>query len=791
MRRRHRFLATVGLAASAISAASAQTAPAPAPQDEAPAQASTVEPANTTGVADIVVTATRRSENLQRAPIAVTAVSGDALVSAGVTKPTELTSVVPALQVVSAGGSYSQFYLRGVGNFNGNALSDPAVAFNVDGVYIGRPSSTTGFFYDLERVEVVKGPQGTLYGRNATGGAVNVITHKADLGRTEADATVSYGNYNAVESQADVNLPIGDKVALRAAGTYVRHDPYMQDGTDQQDDLGGRLSLKAQPTSTLTINLVADYFRQRGAGTGGTPLELGIDARPGYLSAAGNGFVTALPNTLLGRTNGPFRAAPYLHNEFWGVSGSIDLATPAGTITVIPAHREGKLDFLSDFPGFYVGSREHDYQTSVETRLTSDASKPFTYIVGAFFYQEKNDVPFFYVNQQSNLNVDSYVQNIHSMATFGRIGYEIVPGLRISAGARYTTEDKSLDGQLLGALRTCVRPSSYFPTYVPGCPTAQPFAVDGTYPAPNFNPAVDGTLTIPSVIDNSGARQKRLSVDKVTYRVGADWQVTSRNLVYASYETGFKSGGAFFSADAGIYRPETIRALTLGSKNRFFEDRLQVNLEGFLWRYRDQQITHIITDSSRNAILATENVGRATFKGVEAEVRLRPVPRTTLGADVQYLSAVYNDFTYSEPNFNGGAGNGTGCVNTSVTATNYVVNCSGKRPPNAPQWTLNLDAQQNAHLGGGLASLQVRGHYQTTTLTGLEFTPIEYQRAYWTADAQLSFTPEGRRLTISAFVNNAFNKTVLASSFPAPFTFFTSGSLRPPRTYGLRLAGHF
>ena len=221
------------------------------------------------GLNDIVVTAQRRSENLQRAAIAVSAIGGDALRDANITKPTELTTVVPALQVATSAGPYSLFYLRGVGNFNGNALSDSAVAFNFDGVYVGRPSSTTGFFYDLDRVEVVKGPQGTLYGRNATGGAINVIARKPELDKIGAEATAEYGNYNALRLDGAINLPLGDIAAIRAAGIYVKHDGYMKDGTDRQDDLGGRLSLRVEPSTNLSINVVGDYFRQRGTGPGG------------------------------------------------------------------------------------------------------------------------------------------------------------------------------------------------------------------------------------------------------------------------------------------------------------------------------------------------------------------------------------------------------------------------------------------------------------------------------------------------------------------------------------------
>ena len=131
------------------------------------------------------------------------------------------------------------FYLRGVGNFSANALSDSAIAFNIDGVFVARPSSTSGVLYDIDRIEVLKGPQGTLYGRNATGGAINIITRKPELGKFGGDASVSYGNYDAIQFNGALNAPLGERAAVRVAGQYVKHDGYMTDGTSDQDDLAG------------------------------------------------------------------------------------------------------------------------------------------------------------------------------------------------------------------------------------------------------------------------------------------------------------------------------------------------------------------------------------------------------------------------------------------------------------------------------------------------------------------------------------------------------------------------
>src|SRR5271165_1867183 len=186
---------------------------ASAPAEATQASSTEAQPA---GLEEIVVTAQRREENLQHAAISVTAVSGAELSDAGAIKVQDLTQLVPSLQVTTAAGPYPLFYMRGVGNFNGNGFSDSAVAYNLDGVYIARPSSTQGNFYDLSRVEVLKGPQGTLYGRNATGGAINVITNKPTDEFT-GEATIDFGNYDTKNINAVLNVPFSPTVAARLA----------------------------------------------------------------------------------------------------------------------------------------------------------------------------------------------------------------------------------------------------------------------------------------------------------------------------------------------------------------------------------------------------------------------------------------------------------------------------------------------------------------------------------------------------------------------------------------------
>ena len=779
-----RFLFTVAASAVALSSpAGAQNAAPNAPG--APNATQTAgEPEQ--GLQEIVVTAQRRQENLQRAAIAVSSVNGDALRSASVVNPTQLTAIVPALQIAATNSGFN-FYLRGVGYVNGNPLSESAIAFNYAGVYIGRPASTAAFFYDLERVEVVKGPQGTLYGRNATGGAINVIP-KAPVDVLEGSFNLELGNYDTVNAQAAANIPISDQVAMRASAFVARHDGYMHDGTDDQKDVGGRFQLRLKPTERLKINILADYAHQGGRGGGATPVPLGIGNRDGVSSAAGQAYYQSVPHTLGGRNFFGIPPIEHQDNDFAGISATIDWESPFGTLTVIPSYRSSKVDAQSATVGFVIQETDKTKERSLEARFASNQCQPLKVLIGGYYYDADTHAPLFLVNNQFDLTRQSFKTGTKSLAAFGRATYDISSAFRINGGLRYTDEKKYLDGTDLLLDRVCL--GGLF-----ACPNAQVFTFGDLAP-PDVTivngvvvPQVraDGTLQVGSLINkNDDARFKRL-----TWRVGTELDVGPANLLYASYETGFKSGGFYFTHDAGVYKPERIKAWTLGSKNRFSGNKLQVNLEAFWWTYSDQQISHVTLDSAGSAVLPTENIGKATLRGVEGEVSYLLTRGTLLTADAQYLDAKYNDFVYSVPNF--GAPPSTTCPAT-LAGVNYAVNCSGRRPPQAPKWTVNLSAQQTfTFANDGTVVLLGRMHYQSKTLTSLEFLPDEEQRGYTTFDASVTYSGPGKHYYIGAFVNNLTNKTVLGGSFIPPFSLnsFIVGILRPPRTYGVRAGFDF
>lgn len=754
------------------------------------------------GIQDIVVTAQRKSENLQRAPIAITAIDGDDIREAGIVTPQSLTTLVPALQVIS-GGTYPLYYLRGVGNFNGNPLSDSAVAVNFNDVYIGRPTSTYGLFYDLERVEVLKGPQGTLYGRNATGGSINVLPRKPRLGEFGGEASLEYGNYDTIRFDAAANIPISDKAAARVAGIVARHDGYLNNGNADQNDVGARLSFLVEPTPDLTINLSGDYYSQKGNGAGSVVLPNGVKDRIDITSPAGGAFFTTQPVSIAGRNFNALSNNTQQNNKYWGASANVSWTPEWGSVTFIPAYRAASLDFVTNSPGFQIAQREKDKQFSAELRIASNEDNPLRWLVGGFYFKEDINVPLFAPNLQYNVSFLTYKTGTESSAAFGRLTYEIADNFRVSAAGRYTHEKKFLDGTNFGQNRLCVD----FPAFntlgqvnISGpCPGAARFPAGITGPVSAqipFNPAfpfvglneIYGRTAIfqtASIIDTDD----ELTVNRFTWRLAADWEITPQNLLYANFETGFKAGGFFFTADDGTYAPEKIKAFTVGSKNRFFDNKLQLNVEGFYWRYSDQQISFIGQDSQRNFILPTRNVGKANYKGIEIETQFALTDNTLLKADVQYLDAVYKSFVYQIPNQGPPA---TGCQVSGLASPSVTLNCSGFRPPNAPKWTVNLGAEQTIPLAGGAnIVLNGRGHYQSDTLVGLNFLPTEVQDGYWQVDGSVTFNAADDRFYVTAFINNAFDKRVITGTNLVGLGSFSVAQLNNPQTYGLRAGFKF
>ncbi len=456
------ILASTSVVAILATPAFAQSQPETPPAAEnAPqgAAVGTTDPAAEGGIPDVIITAQRTEQSAQRAPLAIDVVRPEELVRQNVTRPEDLARVAPSLVGTNNGGANTTFFLRGVGNFTNNSYSDPAIAFNYDGVYLGRPTNAQGLFYDLQRVEVLKGPQGTLYGRNATGGAVNVIPNRPVPGRNSGEFSASYGNYDAVQGQAAVNIATGTGSALRLAGTFARHDGYLSDGTSDQKMYGLRGQFLAEVTPDLTTRLGVDYTHDGGKGKGsyqygttflsGTEYLFvdapGLNPKIGVLDPRTNAFFTQQFIASVGRRADALTTKPYQDNSFWGVTNETNWRTSAGTLTVQAAYREGHIDSLStaaQFRGFLT--REDNSQVSVEARFGGKLGS-LDYLVGAFYFDEEIDADLV-INQITSTPFQTYKTGTESKAVFGRLAWHATPELTFTAGGRYTKEHKKFDG---------------------------------------------------------------------------------------------------------------------------------------------------------------------------------------------------------------------------------------------------------------------------------------------------------------------------------------------------------
>ncbi|SFG42930.1 iron complex outermembrane recepter protein [Novosphingobium sp. CF614] len=779
------------------------------------------------GIGEIIVTAQRKEETLQDAAIAIDAVGGNDLIARGITQADNLTKAVPAISITNGGGSNTSIFIRGVGNITTSSYNDPAVTPSYDGVVLGRAAGAFGAaFYDLARVEVLKGPQGILYGRNATGGAVNIIPNAPVLGESSGGFTVSAGNYDAVNAEGHLNLTIGDNSALRVAATRQVHDGYNRDGSDDLDRSGLRAQFLFEPSDTLRIKLGADYTKVDGVGAGPsyigtfipgetfTFVPSGLDSSEGMYTDAANAF----RNTSLGAPGFGFLDSMNQQQSndatYWGVNAQIDLDTSIGTLTVIPAYRKTKAESYFYGPAFNTAyTNERDNQFSLETRLAGSVGM-VDYVVGGFYFDEKVQNTGEY-NQEFVLPIQHYTHKTTSYAGFGQLTFNVSDSFRVVGGLRYTHDKKSIDGVINNFITFCggIPPVTPPASFAAGC------AAPGALPHyPNFTSTSD---TIGWLVDNawipatstltsgnqvfpllSGAGlilktdfpvQDSGSFSKLTWKAGVEYDVTPDSLLYATAESGYRAGGFQLSEGNPTYNPETITAFTIGSKNRFLNNKVQLNIEGFLWKYKDQQIGYFTVSDDGVLVNTINNAGRADIKGFDVDLTVKPFFLTTLNAKVQYLDSKYKEFTRitAPPRHN---------INCPSTLTGQTLSdgtpiisfdCSGKPLLFSPKWAINLGAEQILPVNDTMELVaSVNTAWRASSYGAFEYLDFEKIKAYWTTDADLTLRLTDGGLSLGAFVRNIENKRRIASPQSSPIGFAVA-TYTAPRTYGVRLSAEF
>ena len=744
-----------------------------------PAETQASDTSGTVGLEDIVVTAQRRSENAQHAAISVTTVSADQLAKASITTAADLTVAVPALQA-SNQSAFTAFFIRGIGSFAYNAYAEPAVAFNLNGVYISRLNAVNGQFYDLERVEVLKGPQGTLYGRNATGGAINVIARRPDLGKFNGYVSAQYGNYDELLTTGAINVPLGENGGLRAAFQTEDHDGYMRDGTDDAKNRSFRISMRSQLTPDIGVNIVGDYTKIGGKGGGAVLLPFGTGGAP-VRGGLGSPEVTAFYNASILNTiifPGAITPLPqylaHMDVKTGGVMAEVTAKTPIGTLTVLPAYRELSTDDFTTTTAFWVWDRTKQHQTSLEARLASYDDKPLRYLVGGYYFNEKAN---FNVIGDAQFNGPAHTPgnlSTETAAAFSQLTYAFTPALRLTGGARYSWEHKIFEA-------------------VSG--SGAPVVLTGGL---NLNPLV---LTPPVIVVSTNTARTFRST---TWKVGVEFDIRPRSLLYANVGTGFKAGGFFLSSTRNSYDPEKVTSYVIGSKNRFFSNALQINAEAYLLKYRNQQLAHlgsIDTDVGPRPGFPTENVGRSTIYGAEVEAQYLLTETTRFSLQANYVHARYDSFVYQSPDLSVLIGAPAGAIPASTTCPttlsggSYTIDCSHYKMYQVPTWTLSGSIQKTFELeNGGSVVAEIRSRYESGRWLSESFLPETYSGGNTLTSVNLTYNAPNNRWSVTGYVNNIENKDVVSNAILAdthPFFPAVAGTLRPPRTYGVRAQVNF
>ena len=727
-------------------------------------------------VPEVIVTARRRAENAQSVPGSLSVVGGDLLDQSYTVNTQGLTTLIPSLNYSSANPRNTAFTIRGLGSSvvavsQSNDGLEPGVGFYVDQVYHARPATAAFDFADIEQVEELRGPQGTLFGKNTTAGAIN-ITSRAPTFAQEGFAELSYGQNNFVQAKGWSSGPLSDTVAYRISGVSTRRDGVLQNvRTGRDANTLGTQAVRGQllfkPDDRLSVRLIADFTNFQAYCCTQVFLRVGTSQRAASRQFGGPAGLAAQFGYAPPSTNPYDRTTDIdgpldVDTNEGGVNAISDLNLGWATLTSVTAWRFWNWDAENDrdYTGIpiqlsqHIPSRQDQY--SQELRLASNGDHPLTYVVGLYGFRQKitgrpisiygpagaryligtvtgtTAVP-------SNL-LDGYGQDgrtdyrVASYAGFGEVNWRILPRLTLTGGLRYTWEDKN----------------GYYSTTVSGGP-----AITGT--AAQVTALTNARLGVLrpqtySASDDDGSLSGRGNVG---------WQVTDEVLAYGSYARGYKSGGINMSGlplnaqngpalGAAVVRPERNTTWEAGLKTRLFDRRLVFNIDAFHTKVRDFQATVVDTGPTQTAALRgyLSNIPEVTVKGIEADVTAILLPGLSARTNVAYSDGEYNDYPAGP------------CPLELQTAATTACSLTGRKLASLPPWAITAGIDAARPVGDGAVFLHVdtvsrRGYNGDPSLS--RFTRVG---AYNLTNANVGYRfADG--LEIAVFARNLFDADYL------------------------------
>ncbi len=797
--------------AGAVAAAGAAASVAPAWAQEA-----------SSGVLEeVVVTATRRTESLQDVPISVTAITGDRLHSNYPQDARDLNGIAPnvQLQPVGAFQNAAAFYIRGVGSTDIESATDPGIATFIDDVYQGRVSTALQDFVDVSAVEVLRGPQGTLFGRNAIGGVVHIKHNEPDLQESDFGVSVLAGSENRFDVKAMGNLAISDTLAFRVAAKSTNADGFYHNKSPGAPDLNGadRItvlpSVKWQPNEKWKLVVRGEYNRTRDDSWANVPYSA-CRADP-TTSAPFTGQNDVVIDFISGVFGDPAAAAAFCgrkvdddsfdvrHDQHdgsfskfdvWGITGNVErLIDGVGTITYIGNYRSVEENVENDFDttDFYLFETQRvqdHYQFSHELRFASDFSDTVRVVTGLYYFNQRYEMDQFtrgaLVAPATEIFGHSR-QVDEAWAAFGQVDWDVTPKMTLTAGTRYSDEKKSLHHCGVGF----------------GDPTTRTCQLDL------------GAGPVSTLIE------KNKDWSEMSPKLGIDYSLSDQVMAYASWAKGFRSGGfngrGNTASSVGPFDQETMDNYEIGIKSELWQSRVRMNASVFFMDYNNlQRATIRPAPGGAGQETVTDNVGSAENKGAELELTALLTSQLTVNLTVGYLDASNKDWcsavqgvlpTASAPTGFSQCAPATEVFTPTGASAGFLVpvDVSDLPPSQAPKWQTRLDVYYDVPLAGrgtlGLAGTWrysdkvslVGGGYPAGTLDGVvnyDGTFVDPMRdASNIFDVSAMWRSPDERYRVSLFVKNVTNE-IYASTGTFVAGLFNFVQMNEPRYWGLELA---
>ncbi|OAP33591.1 hypothetical protein A8O16_03405 [Sphingobium sp. 20006FA] len=688
---------------------------------------------------DIIVTAQRREERLQDVPISVAAVGSEALASKGIDTLTNISAAVPGLNI-TVQGSAAQIYVRGVGSSTSDPNNEPSVAVYVDGVYIASPISNMSSFNNISQIEVLKGPQGTLFGRNATGGVIQIRTRDPEHDPA-VEVSAGFANYDTLTGNFYGTTGISESAAIDLAVQYRNQfEGYGRNltlGTETARDssVGFRSKLLITPSDRTQIRLAGDYSRAYSSRSDYKlpPGALNLD---GVVQPGGFDTLQSLP--------------AYTKLKQGGVSLRIEHDLDFARIVSISAFRKSTGPIVIDADGAagdYIRASLPMTQRSLsqELQLMAPSGSSIDWLVGAFYYNNKagyKDAEITGLALGGGVAGYDTRQHTKSGSVYGQATVEVLPKLKLTGGLRFTTERQSITG------------------------------------TQTFNGALNPTPFAP-----------KTGFDKLTWRLAANYAVTEDVNAYVSYNRGIKSGGYnLLGADQAGYRPEILDAYEAGIKSELFDKRLRLNLAAFLYDYQDIQFSIV-----PNTIAVILNAAKARIKGLEFDFEAAPVENLTLTGGATYLHGRYLDFPnapafptspLSGPQINVDASGGRTVFTPKLTANfgfDYAI------PTDAGKFILSSSVYYNDGFNFSLAPYP--GNPGPTGVIGAGAGDLLKNDDYTLLSASLQWRAPDDNFGLRFWGANLTNTKYYRTGTPSGFGSLTVRG--DPRTYGVTLDAKF